>query len=79
MRLELVQLPISDGGTYQRFTFSLQLAVTPHPFGAVRWQGCPFSYQGCTKTTFGSEVRDLRGDLDADERMEMGNTCLGAE
>ena len=29
---------------------------------------------------FGSEeVSDLRGDLDANERVEMGNTCLGGE
>ena len=28
---------------------------------------------------FGPEVSDLRGDLDANERVEMGNTCLGGE
>ena len=34
---------------------------------------------GVQNRDFGSEVSDLRGDLDADERVEMGNTCLGGE
>ena len=34
---------------------------------------------GVQNRGFGSEVSDLRGDLDANERVEMGNTCLGGE
>ena len=35
--------------------------------------------RGVQNRGFGSEVSDLRGDLDAAERVEMGNTCLGGE
>ena len=35
--------------------------------------------RGVQNRGFGSEVSDLRGDLDANERVEMRNTCLGGE
>ena len=35
--------------------------------------------RGVQNRGFGLEVSDLRGDLDANERVEMGNTCLGGE
>ena len=41
---------------------------------AVGNSGVFVQNRGC-----GLEVSELRGDLDADERVEMGNTCLGGE
>ena len=63
------------------------------PLGVVRSRGSQLPNQspgferleqlvdrrGGKNRGFGSEVSDLRGDLDANERVEMGNTCLGGE
>ena len=35
--------------------------------------------RGVKNRGFGLEVSDLRGDLDAAERVEIGKTCLGGE
>ena len=70
-------VPCARGDSMRRFVASIGDPTAGD--GASAMEYTLIMSRGVQNRGFCFEVSNLRGDLDADERVEMGNTCLGGE